>query len=474
MNDYIVSIGLEVHCELKTQTKLLCSCKNGFGGKPNTRVCPVCAALPGAMPTLSREAVDLAIKAGLVLGCEIQKYCKWDRKNFFYPDSPKAWQTTQAELPLVRGGVVEFDFNGGKKAVRINRIHLEEDAGKLIHEGNKTFIDLNRCGVPLIEIVTEPDLHSSDETVAFLEELKREISYSGVSDVKMQEGSLRVDVNLSVARKGENLGERTETKNLNSFAAVKRSCEYEAKRQTEILEKGGVISRETRRWDDVAGVGSVMRGKEDLDDYRYFTEPDLQPLVITDEYIENLRRSLPESAKSRVSRYIEKFNLPEYDAKVLTLDKQISDLYDDVVKCGADPKKASNFIMGSVMRMYKENGGKLCVNASQIALLLQAVNDGKISLSTAKDSVLPAIGNENDDPLEIAEKLGVLQINDQKAAEELVDKVLSENIKAAQDYAAGNKKVISFLTGAVIKASRGKFNPELVSKTIIKKLNQKE
>lgn len=474
MNDYIVSIGLEVHCELKTKTKLLCSCKNEFGGEPNTRVCPVCAALPGAMPSLSREAVDLAIKAGLAFGCEIQKFCKWDRKNFFYPDSPKAWQTTQAELPLIKGGVVEFDLGGEKKTVRINRIHLEEDAGKLIHEGNKTFIDLNRCGVPLIEIVTEPDLHSPGETVAFLEELKREISYSGVSDVKMQEGSLRVDVNLSVAKKGENIGERTETKNLNSFSAVKRSCEYEAKRQADVLEHGGKIFRETRRWDDVKGEGYVMRGKEDMDDYRYFTEPDLQPVVLSDEYIENLALSLPESAKKRVRRYIEQFNLPEYDAKVLTGDKQISDLYDDVVGRGADPKKASNFIMGSVMRLMKENDGKICVNASQIALLLNLVAEGRISLSTAKDIVLPAIGSDNDNPLEIAEKKGVLQINDLNAAEELVYKVLSENKKAVDDYVAGNKKVISFLTGAVMKASGGRFSPGLVSKTIIKKLNQKE
>ena len=474
MNDYVVSIGLEVHCELKTATKLLCSCKNEFGGEPNTRICPVCAALPGAMPALSREAVDLAIKAGLALGCEIQKYCKWDRKNFFYPDSPKAWQTTQAELPLVKGGAVEFDFGGEKKTVRINRIHLEEDAGKLIHDGGKTYIDLNRCGVPLIEIVTEPDLHSPEETVAFLEELKREIRYSGVSDVKMQEGSLRVDVNLSVAKKGESAGERTETKNLNSFSAVKRSCEYEAKRQISVCEQGGRIYRETRRWDDVKGEGSVMRRKEDMDDYRYFTEPDLQPVVLSDEYIENLKKSLPESEKSRVRRYTEKFGLPEYDAKVLTIEKEISDLFDQTVEFGADPKKASNFIMGSVMRLMKDNGGKIFVNARQIAEMLALANEGKISLSTAKDVLLPAIRSKSDSPLDIAEKAGVLQINDVNALEELVGKVLGENQKAANDYVGGNKKVISFLTGAVMKASKGKFNPELVSKTVIKKLNQKE
>lgn len=472
MKDYVVSIGLEVHCELKTDTKLLCSCKNAFGGEPNTRICPVCAALPGAMPSISGQAVELAVKAGLALGCEIQRYSKWDRKNFFYPDSPKAWQTTQAECPLVRGGKVEYDFRGETKSVRINRIHLEEDAGKLVHEGDRTLIDLNRCGVPLIEIVTEPDLHSAEETVAFLEELKRELRYSGVSDVKMQEGSLRVDVNLSVAEIGQPMGERTETKNLNSFSAVKRSCEYEAARQAEALERGEKIIRETRRWDDVKGVGYSMRGKEGLDDYRYFTEPDLQPVVLTDEYIESVRASLPESAKSRVKRYVTEYGLPEYDAKVLTAEKEISDLFDQTVKYGAAAKKASNFIMSGVMRSVKENGGEICVSGKQIAEILALVEEGKISVSAAKNVLLPQISTENYDISALVEKLGIVQIDDVVALQRLVDEVLEQNRKAVADYASGNKKVLSFLIGSVMKAAKGKFSPESVSKTIIKKLEK--
>ena len=366
------TIGCEVHCELKTETKLFCGCKNEFGGDANTHCCPVCSGFPGTLPAHNRKAVEFAVKAGLALHCKISEFSKWDRKNYFYPDLPKAWQTSQYDLPLCIGGYVEFELDGEKKRVRLNRIHLEEDAGKLVHDGGISRVDYNRCGVPLIEIVTEPDMHSAEEVVAFLTELKSVLKYTGVSDVKMQEGSLRCDVNLSVSESenGEKLGTRTETKNLNSFRSVARSIAFETRRQIDLLESGGVVEQETRRFDDNKGIGYAMRSKEDAHDYRYFPEPDLLPVVMSAADIKRIADTIPELKDARIARYTEKLGLPDYDARVLTEDKDVSDLFDGVVKLGADAKKASNFIMSEVLRLAKSQSSEdveLKVSAEQLA-----------------------------------------------------------------------------------------------------------
>lgn len=319
------TIGCEVHAELKTNTKLFCGCINEFGGAPNTHCCPVCSGFPGVLPVLNRKAVEYTVRAGLALGCEINRFSKWDRKNYFYPDLPKAWQTSQYDLPLCVGGYVEFPFDGQTKRVRLNRIHLEEDAGKLVHDGGVSLVDYNRCGVPLIEIVTEPDMHSAEEVVAFLTALKSILKYTGVSDVKMQEGSLRCDVNLSVAEDGAPLGTRTETKNLNSFRSVARAIAFETRRQIDVIESSGTVEQETRRFDDNKGVGYAMRSKEDAHDYRYFPEPDLPPVTFTDAQLDGIRAEIPTLPAARVKTYTEKYGLPAYDAEVLTADKDVAD-----------------------------------------------------------------------------------------------------------------------------------------------------
>lgn len=474
MNGYEITIGLEVHCELKTKSKIFCSCPNTFGGEPNTHCCPICSGFPGVMPTLNKTAVEYTVKAGLSLGCKISKYAKWDRKNYFYPDLPKAWQTSQYDLPLCEGGLVEYTAaDGSKKSVRINRIHLEEDAGKLIHEGGVTRVDYNRCGVPLMEIVTEPDLHSPEDTVAFLEELKNVLKYTGVSDVKMQEGSLRCDVNLSVAKKGEPLGTRTETKNLNSFRSVLRSCKYEAERQIELLESGGKVVQETRRWDDAAGEGSSMRGKEDAHDYRYFPEPDLMPVVLSEEDVERIRATIPALKRERTEKYTVKFGLSDYDAALITADVSVADLFDGTVAAGANPKKAANFIMGDVMRLAKEAGSEdvnIKITPERLAELLKLVEDGVISLVAAQKDVFPKVWGTDESPAALVEKLGLKQSNDVGEIEAVVREIMQNNERVVNDYRSGNEKVMSFFVGQVMKATKGKANPKVVSETVIKLL----
>lgn len=472
--DYEITIGLEIHAELRTESKLFCSCPNVFGGEPNTHCCPVCSGLPGVMPSLNRRAVEYTVKAGLALGCDIAPYSKWDRKNYFYPDLPKAWQTSQYDLPLCRGGGVEFvSESGEKRFVRLNRIHLEEDAGKLLHEGGVTRVDYNRCGVPLIEIVTEPDLHSAEDAVAFLTELRSILKYTGVSDVKMQEGSMRCDVNLSVAKRGEPLGTRTETKNLNSFRSVLRSCKYEAARQTDILEAGGKVAQETRRWDDAAGEGSSMRGKEDAHDYRYFPEPDLMPVVMSPEDIERIRATVPPLRRERMARYTGEFGLTEYDAGQITADVAIADLFEGAVKAGATPKKAANFIMGDVMRLAREPGSEeLSVRISpvQLAGMLALVDEGTVSLVAVQKELFPALWGTDLSPAEMVDKLGLRQNSDAGELEGIVASVIAANPKVADDYRAGNTKVAAFFVGQVMKATRGKANPKLVNEILNKLL----
>ncbi len=474
---YIPTIGCEVHCELKTETKLFCSCKNEFGGEPNTHCCPVCSGFPGTLPVLNEKAVEFAVKAGLALHSTINKFSKWDRKNYFYPDLPKAWQTSQYDLPLCIGGYVEFALDGKTKRVRLNRIHLEEDAGKLVHDGGISRVDYNRCGVPLIEIVTEPDMHSAEEVVAFLAELKSVLKYTGISDVKMQEGSLRCDVNLSVAEEGAPLGTRTETKNLNSFRAVSRSVLYETRRQIDELSSGGTIVQETRRFDDAKGVGYAMRSKEDAHDYRYFPEPDLLPVVFTDEKLEAIEKSIPELKSARIKRYMQDFALPDYDARVLTSDRDVSDLFDETVRLGIDPKKASNFIMSEVLRLAKTDGSEdveLKIDSVTLAGILKLLLGDEINNLGAK-TLLSAVWGTKDNPRKKAEELNLIQSNDEGEIKRIFDSVIAANKKQTEDFLSGNDKIRGYFVGQVMRAAGGKANPKIINALLDKlKAGRKE
>ncbi len=474
MSGYIPTIGLEVHCELKTATKLFCSCRNEFGAASNTNTCPVCAGHPGVLPVLNRKAVEYTVKAGCAIGCRISRYSKWDRKNYFYPDLPKAWQTSQYDLPLCIGGEVKITVDGEEKTVRLNRIHLEEDAGKLVHGAGSTAVDYNRCGVPLMECVTEPDMHSADEAVAFLEELASIFRYAGVSDCRMQEGSIRADVNLSLSRPGEPLGTRTETKNLNSFRSVRRAIEAEIRRQTEVLESGGKVVQETRRFDDATGEGYGMRSKEDAQDYRYFPEPDLMPVVMSDDDIERIRRTLPELARDRKNRYVEQLGLSEYDASQLTADPATAELFDGAVNAGANAKKAANYIMSEIMRKGKtagEDGIIVGINGGQLAGLLMLVDKGEINLVSSRD-VLDRIWLTDKAPSAAVDELGLRQNNDEGEIEKLVRDIVAANPGPADDYRKGNEKVLSFFVGQLMKATKGKTNPKIAGELIRKVLSE--
>ncbi len=467
---YEITIGLEIHCELKTQTKLFCSCKNEFGSAPNANTCEICMAYPGTLPVMNEKAVESIVKAGIAMNCEIAKFSKWDRKNYFYPDLPKAWQNSQYDLPIVGKGVVEYELNGQKKQVRINRIHLEEDAGKLIHENGVTKVDYNRGGVPLMEIVTEPDLHSADEVVAFLTELRSIIVYTGVSEAKMQEGTLRCDVNLSLSKAGSGkLGTRTETKNLNSFSSARRSIIWETNRQREILESGGAVVQETRRWDDNKNEGYSMRSKENANDYMYFPDPDLLPVVMTNEDIAKIKATIPELKKAKKERYTSVLGLPAYDAEILTADKHVADLFDGTVKLFNNPKKVSNYIMSEIMRKGKTDGeGDITVgvSAQQLAALLKLVEDNVVSLAATKD-VLDKIWLSDVGPEKAVDELNLRQNNDTCEIEAAVKAVIEANPKVVAEFRGGNEKTMAFFVGQVMKATKGKSNPKVVNEILI-------
>lgn len=474
MSGYVPTIGLEVHCELKTETKLFCSCRNKFGSEPNTNTCPVCAGHPGVLPVLNRKAVEYTVRAGCAIGCKISRYSKWDRKNYFYPDLPKAWQTSQYDLPLCTGGEVKITIGGEEKTVRLNRIHLEEDAGKLVHGAGGTAVDYNRCGVPLMECVTEPDMHSADEAVAFLEELASVFRFAGVSDCRMQEGSIRADVNLSMSRPGEPLGTRTETKNLNSFRSVRRAIEAEIRRQTEVLESGGKVVQETRRFDDATGEGYGMRGKEDAQDYRYFPEPDLMPVVLSDDDVGRIRASLPELARDRRKRYTERLGLPAYDAEQLTCDPAVAELFDGAVNAGANAKKAANYVMSEIMRKGKtagEDGIIVGISGTQLAELLALVDKGEINLVSSRD-VLDRIWLTDETPSAAVDALGLRQNNDEGEIEKLVRDIVAANPGPADDFRKGNEKVLSFFVGQLMKATKGKTNPKIAGELVRKVLSE--
>ena len=476
-NDYEVVIGLEVHAELSTKTKIFCSCPTSFGAAPNTHTCPICMAMPGTLPVLNEKVVEYAVKAGLATNCEISKDSKNDRKNYFYPDLPKAYQISQFDKPLCNHGYVEIeDDEGNKKKVRLLRIHIEEDAGKLNHDefAGGSLVDLNRAGVPLIEMVSEPDLRSSGEAERYLRKLKSILEYIEVSDCKMQEGSLRADVNVSVHKPGEPLGTRTEMKNMNSFRSIVRGIEYEIERQIDVIEDGGVVEQETLRWDDVSGKTFPMRDKEDAQDYRYFPDPDLVAIKLSDEYIENIRKTLPELPESRKERYLTEYGLSEKDANIITSSKYLSDLFEQASKICNNPKAVNNWIISDISRILNETEMEpiqIPFDSKQLAKLVMLIDKGTISSSIAK-KVLVEMFEHPRDPEDIIDEKGWIQISDENAIKEVVLKILENNPQSIADYKAGKQKALGFLVGQAMKETSGKANPQMLNKMFIEELNK--
>ena len=471
MKQYETVIGLEVHVELATKTKIFCGCSTEFGGKPNTHVCPVCSGMPGVLPRLNKQVVEFAMAAGLATGCTITQYCKFDRKNYFYPDLPKAFQTSQLYLPICREGGIEIETSAGKKRIGIHEIHMEEDAGKLIHDewDDCTLVDYNRCGVPLIEIVSDPDMRSAEEVIAYLEKLRSTLQYLGVSDCKMQEGSLRADVNLSIREIGSTeFGTRTEMKNLNSFKSIARAVEGERKRQIEVLMMGREIRQETRRWDDNKDSSFAMRSKEDAQDYRYFPEPDLAPIRISNEWLQQVRDRQPELADAKKARYIEAFGLPEYDAGLLTSEKRIADLFEETTALCGKPKEVSNWLMVETMRLLKEHemdAADLDFAPEHLAALIGLIHDGKINRTIAKE-VFEQIFAEDVDPEQYVKEHGLLMENNEDELKEIVQGVLDANPQSVADYKGGKDKALGFLVGQTMKAMKGKANPAKVNELL--------
>ncbi len=480
MKNYETVIGLEVHAELNTASKIYCSCKNAFSHEPNTQICPVCMGLPGALPTLNRAVVEYAIRMGLALNCHINTVCHQDRKNYFYPDLPKAYQISQADLPLCEHGSLEFLADGRKKTVRIQRIHIEEDAGKLLHDADVSgsLVDFNRCGVPLIEIVTEPDFRSSAEVKAFLDTIKSILQYLNISDCKMQEGSIRCDVNVSIREKGSTAyGTRCEMKNVNSFSAAVRGIEYERKRQIRIAEAGGVIGQETRRWDDAAGKSILMRSKEDAQDYRYFPEPDLKDIVTDETVISELRRSIPELPNAKLFRYIEEYGLPAADAAQIAESVDRSRLFDRCTALGkCSPKSISNWILADAAKYTNDTGipmGDTCMTAERLTELIALTESGTISNSAGK-IIFQEILKQDRDPAVLIDALGLAQNSDMEFLTQLTETVLSDNQKSVNDYRNGKKNALGYLVGQCMKASGGSANPNLVRELITRKLTEQK
>ncbi len=474
--NYEVVIGLEVHVELATNTKIFCACENKFGGEPNTHCCPICIGMPGVLPVLNEKVVEFAARAGLATNCKIANFSKMDRKGYYYPDLPKAYQISQFDLPICKEGYVDIKTEKGEKRIRITRIHMEEDAGKLLHEAFAgTAVDYNRCGVPLIEIVTEPDMRSAEEAKAFLEALKSIMQYTGVSDCKMQEGSLRCDVNISVREEGSDvLGTRTEMKNLNSFSAVFRAIEAESARQIAEIQDGGTIKQETRRFDDVKGKSYPMRGKEEAHDYRYFPDPDLVPITLTDERIQMLKDSLPELPAAKKQRYISELGLSDYDAGVLTAERDIAEFFDACLKEYNEPKKVCNIIMSDLLRLLKEDNiapEDISIKPSQLAQTLKLIDDGKVNITVAK-AVFEECFRTGEDPAVIVEKKGLAQISDTDAIRDMLRDIIAKNPGPVADYKGGKQKALTFFVGQVMKATKGQANPQVVNELAVEELNK--
>lgn len=470
--NYEMVIGLEVHVELKTATKIFCGCSTKFGAAPNTQCCPVCTGMPGSLPVLNGKVVEYAVKAGLATGCQIATYSKQDRKNYFYPDLPKAYQISQYDLPLCSGGHLDIETESGKKRIGITRIHIEEDAGKLVHqEGKGTFIDCNRCGVPLIEIVSEPDMRSAEEAKAYLQKLRAIILYTGVSDCKMNEGSLRCDVNLSIRKKGsDKLGTRTEMKNLNSFQNVVKAIEYEYARQVSVLEEGGEVIQETRRFDMNTGKTSSMRSKENADDYRYFPDPDLVPIVVSPGFLGQIQKSIPVLPDQRKASYQEKYGLSSLAAETLVTRKDIADYFETVAGETEYPLLAANLVSGEVARLCPEEQA-VPVAPEHIAVLADLLGQGKINGGTCK-KVIAQLFREDGDPVAIIEAQGLQQISDPQVLRPMAEEVLRQSQKVVQDYKGGNKNAFHALVGQMMKKTQGKGNPQVIGQVLSELLDE--
>lgn len=474
---YETVIGLEVHVELATKTKIFCACSTAFGGAPNTHTCPVCTGMPGSLPVLNKQVVEYALAVGLATNCQIHQYCKFDRKNYFYPDNPQNYQISQLYLPICHDGSVEIETAGGKKIIGIHEIHMEEDAGKLVHDEweDCSLVDYNRSGVPLIEIVSEPDMRSAEEVIAYLEKLRQIIQYLGASDCKLQEGSMRADVNLSVCEVGaEKFGTRTEMKNLNSFKAIAHAIEGERERQIELIEAGRKVIQETRRWDDNKESSFTMRSKEDAQDYRYFPDPDLTPVVISDEWIAEVKARQPELRSEKLERYKKEFDIPDYDAQIITNSKHMADLFEAATAICKKPKKVSNWLMGETLRLLKENNmdpEDLSFAPENLAKLVDLADAGTVNSSVAKE-VFEQIFKENVDPEVYIEEHGLKTVNDEGALKATIEQIVSENPQSVADYKGGKKKAIGFLVGQTMKAMKGKADPASVNKILKEILDQ--
>lgn len=469
-------IGLEVHAELSTATKIYCSCANKFGQDVNTNTCPICTGMPGTLPVLNKQVVEYAIKAGLALNCDITPYGKQDRKNYFYPDLPKAYQISQFDLPLCTNGYVDINVDGEVKRIGITRIHIEEDAGKLVHDAytDSSLVDYNRCGVPLIEIVSEPDIRSAKEARVYLETLKSILSYIGVSDCKMEEGSLRCDINVSLRPEGQSeFGTRTEMKNVSTFSGGERAIEYEIGRQTEILGNGGTIDQETRRWDDALGQNVLLRSKEEAHDYRYFPEPDLMPIEVSNEWVERVRAELPELPAVKKERYMTELELSDYEASIITDNKEMASFYEDCLAKGGNPKTVCNWVLGDISKVLNESEkafSDIPFEPSQLVELLDLIGKNTISNSAGK-KVLDEMFKTGEAPSKLVDKLGLAQISDTGALEALVDEIIAANPQSIEDYKAGRDRALGFLMGQCMKASKGKGNPQILNKMIKEKLD---
>ena len=468
---YETVIGLEVHVELATKTKIFCGCSTAFGGAPNTHTCPVCTGMPGSLPVLNKQVVEYAAAIGLATNCEITQVCKFDRKNYFYPDNPQNYQISQLYLPIARNGYVEIEVGEQKKKIRIHEMHMEEDAGKLVHDewDDTSLVDYNRSGVPLVEIVSEPDMRSADEVMAYLEKLRLIIQYLGASDCKLQEGSMRADVNLSVREVGASeFGTRTEMKNLNSFKAIARAIDGERQRQIDLIEAGRAVVQETRRWDDNKESSHAMRSKEDAQDYRYFPEPDLVPIVISDEWIAEIKDRQPEFRTEKLERYNREFDIPRYDAEIITNSKKMADIFEATTAICGKPKKVANWLMVETLRLLKERGQEpedIWFAPEHLAKLIELTEAGTINSSVAKE-VFEKIFDENVDPEKYVEEKGLKIVQDDGALEEVLKKVIADNPQAVADYKGGKEKALGALVGQTMKAMKGKANPGAVNKKL--------
>ena len=471
---YETVIGLEVHVELATKTKIFCGCSTAFGGAPNTHTCPVCTGMPGSLPVLNKQVVEYAMAVGLATNCTITQYCKFDRKNYFYPDNPQNYQISQLYLPICRNGHVDIETSAGRKSIGIHEIHMEEDAGKLVHDEweDCSLVDYNRSGVPLIEIVSEPDMRSAEEVIAYLEKLRLTIQYLGASDCKLNEGSMRADVNLSVREVGASeFGTRTEMKNLNSFKAISRAIEGERARQIELLEDGKSVIQETRRWDDNKEYSYAMRSKEDAQDYRYFPDPDLVPLSISDEWIAAVKSRQPELQEEKAARSKKEFDIPDYDIGIITSSKKLADLFEATTALCHNPKKVSNWLMVETMRLLKEkemDAEDITFSPENLAALIRLTDDNSINSTVAKE-VFEKMFSEDIDVEKFVEDNGLKTISDEGALRQTIEQVIADNPQSAADYRAGKTKAIGFLVGQTMKAMKGKADPGMVN-TILKEL----